>query len=135
MPLTVGILCSKERTVRMREFTANVLQRLFHDLTKPILFGKTPSIEVDPHQLRIVVEHLLEVGNQPLAIHRVAVEPAAEMIVNPSGCHGSQLEKYLLLMGVVFRPGRLTEQKAERRDRWKFRSLTESAVDRVEKLP
>ena len=88
MPLTVGILRSKERAVWMREFTTNILQGLFHDFTKPILFGETPSIEVDPHQLRVVVEHLLEMGNQPLAIHRIAMEPAAEMIVDPSSCHG-----------------------------------------------
>ena len=91
MPIAVGILRSKERAVRMREFTTDVLQRLFHNFTKPVLFRETPSIEIDPHQLRVVVEHLLEMGNQPLAVHRVAVKPAAEMIVDPSGRHGSQL--------------------------------------------
>src|SRR5215510_759873 len=91
MPFTVGILRRKERPVRMRELTMYKLQCFFHNFTKSILFGESPSIEVDPHQLRVVIEHLLEMGNQPLAIHGVSMEPATEMIVDPSGCHGSQL--------------------------------------------
>ena len=41
-------------------------------------------MEVERGELRVVVEHLLEVGHQPVGIHRVAVESAAELVVHPA---------------------------------------------------
>ena len=44
-------------------------------------------MEVDARQQRLVVQHLLEVGHQPLAVDRVAGEPAADVVVHAARRH------------------------------------------------
>ena len=41
-------------------------------------------------ELRLVVEHLLEVRHAPVRVHRVAVEPAADVVAHAAGGHGPQ---------------------------------------------
>src|SRR5690606_37547761 len=43
---------------------------------------------VGAQQLGVVVEHLLEVWQAPVAVDAVAEEAAAEMIMQAAGCHG-----------------------------------------------
>ena len=45
------------------------------------------GIEVELRQLRVVVEHLLEVRHEPFGIHGVAGEAAAELVVNAARGH------------------------------------------------
>ncbi len=45
-------------------------------------------------ELRIVVKHLLEVGNGPEAIGRVAMVPAPEMVANAAACHPVECEQH-----------------------------------------
>ena len=47
-----------------------------------------PRVQVGPGQLRLVGEHLLEVGNEPAGVGRVAAEPADEVVVDAAGRHG-----------------------------------------------
>ena len=42
---------------------------------------------VEPEQLGVVVEHLLEVRHHPAGVHRVAREAAAELVVEPAAGH------------------------------------------------
>ena len=44
-------------------------------------------MEVDPGELGVVVEHLLEVRDEPDRVGRVAVEAAAELVVDPAVGH------------------------------------------------
>jgi hypothetical protein len=44
-------------------------------------------MRIDPCDLGVVVEHLLEVGHQPLGIGRIAVEPATELVPDPAVGH------------------------------------------------
>ncbi len=45
---------------------------------------------VDAQQLRVVVEHLLEVRHHPVGVDGVAGEPAAELVVDPAARHRLQ---------------------------------------------
>ena len=54
--------------------------------------GDPVRLEVRRNEQRVVVEHLLEVGNEPLAVGGVPVEPAAELIPEPAGGHPRQRE-------------------------------------------
>ena len=45
-------------------------------------------MQVGPQQAGLVVEHLLEVGDQPLGVGRVAGEAAAQVVVDATGGHG-----------------------------------------------
>ena len=45
------------------------------------------ALQVDARELRVVVEHLLEVRHQPALVHRVAVEAAADLVVHAAARH------------------------------------------------
>ena len=46
-----------------------------------------PRVHVEAEQERVVVEHLLEVRDEPSLVGRVAVEPAAELVVHAAAGH------------------------------------------------
>ena len=46
-----------------------------------------PGVEVHARELGVVVEHLLEVRHQPVGVGRVAMEAAAELVVDPAVGH------------------------------------------------
>ncbi|ESU51522.1 hypothetical protein P376_0494 [Streptomyces sp. HCCB10043] len=59
--------------------------------------GGPPEVGVHPAEQGVVVEHLLEVRDDPLPVHGVPREPAAELVVDPATGHrrtgvGSHLE-------------------------------------------
>ena len=47
-------------------------------------------LQIRPGELGVVVEHLLEVGNQPAFVHAVAVKSAAELVVKAAQTHHAQ---------------------------------------------
>ena len=49
--------------------------------------GERPGMEVRGGEQRVVVEHLLEVGDEPERVDRVAVEAAADVVVHAAGGH------------------------------------------------
>ena len=51
-----------------------------------------PHLGVDAQQLALVVEHLLEVRHAPVAVHAVAVEAAAELVVEAARAISRQRE-------------------------------------------
>ena len=60
------------------------------DGCKALFAGVQEGFEVDGNDQGIVVEHLLEVRNQPLGIGAVAVEAAAELVVDSPVRHALQ---------------------------------------------
>ena len=48
------------------------------------------GVHVCPQQLRVVVAHLFEMRDRPLPVDAVAVEPAAQVIVDPAPSHRMQ---------------------------------------------
>ena len=52
--------------------------------------GLPPPARVDAEQLRVVVEHLLEVRHHPAAVDGVAREAAAELVEDPAAGHRPQ---------------------------------------------
>ena len=78
---------------------------------------------------RVVVEHLLEVGDEPALVDRVAVEAAADEVVHAAGRHPVEglrdhLERASSAAGA--------EQELERRGRRELRRAAEAAVRGVE---
>jgi hypothetical protein len=45
-------------------------------------------VQVGASEQRLVGEHLLEVGDQPAGVGRVAAEPADDVVIDPTGRHG-----------------------------------------------
>src|SRR4051794_37791162 len=52
------------------------------------------SLEIRGCDLRLVVEHLLEVRNEPALIHGVAMEASGELVVDAALCHLAQSEEH-----------------------------------------
>ena len=48
------------------------------------------GFEIGNHQLRLIVEHLLEVRHEPVFIHRIAMKSAAQLIVHAAFFHRDQ---------------------------------------------
>src|SRR5437899_11362827 len=71
----------------MDHLAADVRERLLDDLLEAWLAAQPPAIQVEPDELRVVVEHLLEMRHQPLAVRRIAVEAAADVVVDAAGPH------------------------------------------------
>ncbi len=65
------------------------VQRLLADAPEQRVVRDLPGVQVRPGEQRVVVEHLLEVGDRPPHVDRVAREPAADLVVRcrrrPSG--------------------------------------------------
>ena len=49
-----------------------------------------PPVRVDPQELCVVVEHLLEVRHHPRGVHAVPREPARQLVVDPAAGHRLQ---------------------------------------------
>jgi hypothetical protein len=67
LALGVGVLAGGERTVGRGQLADHVVERGFADRPVAGVAGERPGVDVDPRQLRVVVEHLLEVRHQPFA--------------------------------------------------------------------
>ena len=81
-------------------------------------------MEVVAGEQRVVVEHLLEVRHGPRGVDRVAREAAADLVVDPAGCHIPQrLQRHL--------PLPVPEQEAQHAGRRELRRAAEAALDRV----
>jgi len=89
-------------------------------------------VQVERGQLRVVVEHLLEVGHEPLAVDRVAVEAAPELIVDAAASHpGERVAHHLERARVPGAPPH-PEHRLPGHRLGELRRLTEAAVALVE---
>ena len=83
----VGVLRRVEPAIGMAQVAQDVLDRLLDDLAIAVDAEHGVRLAVDADQRRLVVQHLLEVGHQPLAVDRVAGEPAADVVVDAARRH------------------------------------------------
>ncbi len=86
----VGVLGRVHPPLGGRQVAVDVPDDLVHDHQVVLPLRDLPGVEVGAQQGGLVVEHLLEVGDQPLVVGRVAGEPAPEVVVDPAGGHGVQ---------------------------------------------
>ena len=87
-PFGVGVLRREEPAIGVAEVPQHVLDGLRGDLAPPFVPEHPPPVQVDPGQEGVVVEHLLEVGDHPAGVHRVAREATAEVVVHAPRRHG-----------------------------------------------
>ncbi len=88
--LRVGVLGRVEAAGRVGHLAPDVVEGLLGDAPVERLAGGEPAVQVERGELGVVVEHLLEVRHQPLAVHRVAVEAAAELVVDAAAGHAGE---------------------------------------------
>ena len=83
----VGVLGRREGAPGQTELAQHVVDRLLDDAPIPLVARAHPSVQVGGDEQRVVVEHLLEVRDEPALVDRVPVEPPADEVVHPPERH------------------------------------------------
>jgi hypothetical protein len=94
--------------------------------------GYQPRPRVQLPELGVVVEHLLEVGDEPDGIRRIPREPAADHVVHPAGRHPVERRREHVPRLRPASDGH-SQQELERRRLWELRRPAESAPRLVER--
>ena len=91
------------------------------------------GVRIDAQQLGVVVRHLLEMRHDPLRIDAVAVEAAAELVVDAARRHSVERAEDHGAHGLARRIGPALEQECDGRRVRELRLRSEPAVDLVER--
>src|SRR6185369_14068102 len=115
----------------MSHLAEHVIENALDRFASLWLAGYLEIVQVESREQGIVVEHLLEVRDQPARVGGVAMETAAELIVHAAIRHFSarvidHFERISISCAHVS-----AQQKLERHRRRKLRSASEPAVDGI----
>ena len=115
----------------MRHVAQYVVERTAHHGGIPLIATHEIGIKIEFDQLRVVVEHFLEMRHLPCGIYRVPCEATAQMIVNATrrhACAGLQNHSF----GVqIVESLSVAQQIARQARRRKFRRAAKTAVHRI----
>ena len=89
---TVGILRGEKASFIRRHIATDVIERIARDFFEERLARDLERFEIRHRQLRLVVEHFFEMRNVPVTVDRIAVEPAAKMIMHAARRHFAESE-------------------------------------------
>ena len=92
-PLAVGILGGEELPLLAGHLLQHIAQDVARHLRVSAVVGDLPGFQVGAGQLRLIVEHLFKMGHMPFIVHGIAVETAAEVVVQPAAGHFAQSEE------------------------------------------
>ena len=87
LALAVGVGGGVEAAFGMPHVAQHVVERLLDDAAEFRLARHLVGLEVEPRELRVVVEHLLEVRHEPTRVHGVAVKAASDLVVHAALRH------------------------------------------------
>ncbi len=127
----VGILRGVEAAPDVGHLASHVRQRVVGNRAVERIVRDLRALEIREHELRLVVEHLLEVRHAPVGIHRVAMEAAADVIAHAPERHRAQgVQRRVTRIGVA--GARVLAQQEQQLARaGKLRRAAEPAVPRV----
>ena len=97
----VGILGSVKTAVGTGHVAQNIGKGFFGDAAEKRVAGCLKYIQIQARQQRIIVQHFLEVWHQPIRIHRIAGETAAQLVVDAAVRHRSHGVFDLIERGLV----------------------------------
>ena len=87
LALGVGVEGRVEAALGAAHLAQHPVQRLLADAAVALVAERLPAVQVGAGEQGVVVEHLLEVGDEPVGVDRVAGEAAAELVVDAAGQH------------------------------------------------
>ena len=132
LALAVGVGGRVEAPVGVPHLPQQVVERLLHDAAVPRIAGGLEQLEVEPRDLGVVVEHLLEVRDQPARVDRVAMKPAADLVVDASVGHAAAGEHDRIEKVLALRHTPLPEEELEGAGVGKLGSAAEATVQGVD---
>ena len=121
LALGVGVESRVEAALGPAHLPQHPVQRLLAGAAVALVAQGLPAVQVGAGQQGVVVEHLLEVGDQPDGVDRVTREAAAELVVDAAGQHRVEgdLDRLMLAAG---------QQQLQRRGRRELGGAAEAAV-------
>ena len=128
----VGILGREEATTRIGEVGPHVVERVDGHVGVEAVAGELGRLDVREHQLRLVVQHLLEVRHTPVGIHRVAVESSAEVVAHPAKRHRAQRHEHHVPRFAGAGPCVLAQQEQQLARPRELRRAAEPAAPAIE---
>ena len=90
LSLGVGVQSRVESSLRRAHVGEKVLERSFRDVSEVLIAGRLEGLQVQARQERVVVQHLLEVGHQPMSVYGIPMKAAAQVIVYSAPSHGME---------------------------------------------
>lgn len=88
----LACLCREDAALRMCHVPPQVVQDASRSPSKLLIPSQGKGIQVCADQLRVVIQHLLKVGDVPVVIHTVSVEAASHLVIHAPCCHLLQSE-------------------------------------------
>ena len=124
----IRVLGRVEPALWALHFAHDVVQHVFRDVAEEILAAGLIRFEIQPRQQRVVVQHLLEVRHEPARVDRIAVEPAAQMVVHAALRHLAQRKGGHVQIAPPAGGVRRAQEQGEHERVGKFWSLADAAV-------
>ncbi len=119
--------------------SAHVAQDVFEDLSRHVgerlIFADLVRLGVRNCQLRLIVEHLLEVRHAPFTIRGVTVEPSAKMVADAAACHRAERLQRHVERGLCGGAGVIAEQEIDQDRPGKLRRGAKAALGGVVTRP
>ena len=134
LAFAVGVLGAVEPAKRVGHVAEHVVERLADDAEVVFPLGLLPGVEITAGQHGIVVQHFLEVRHEPLGIDAIAMESAAEMVVDAACRHVIERDDDHLQQRFVPRSPPASQQEVEVRGVGKLGRGAETAQAVVEGL-
>ncbi len=129
--VAVGVQRGGEAALRCAQFADHEVGRLQRHPARELRAGGPPQVGVDPAQQGVVVEHLLEVRDHPVAVHGVAGEAAAELVVDAAARHPLAGVRRHLQRALRAGAGVVPQQELDHHGRRELRRPAEPAALRV----
>ncbi len=123
----------------MGQVPQDIVENVAHEPGVPLVPRGLPGLQRVERNLRLVVEHLLEVRHEPVLVHRVAVEAPADVVMDAAPRHlpqglGRHPHRQAARLAAHPFHGGAAEQEGEVAGPWEFRRAAEAAAGRVEGL-
>ena len=93
LPLALGVGGGVEAALGGGQIPQHEVQGAARHPLQLRVAGESPGGGIDPRELGLVVEHLLEVGHQPVVVDGITVEAAPHLVVDAAPGHGAQGEE------------------------------------------
>src|SRR5439155_14299496 len=104
MTLRIRIEARRERTLGEQHLALEPGHGLFDPTAEQGVAGSEKSIGQKLDELRIVVEHLFKVGDEPALVGRIAGKAAAKMIVDAALRNGPERQEDAVAIARVAGP-------------------------------
>ncbi len=130
----VGVLGRIETAAAICHLAHDVLKRVRRHVQKEPVARHLRALDVREHELRLVVEHLLEMRHPPRRVDRIAMKAAADVVAHAAECHRAERPQHHVAGEGVSCPRVLAQQEQQLRWTRELRRVAEPAVSPVEDL-